>query len=196
MNKLGLLNIAHQKGYRIVISFAWMMVFLAPHLHAREKFPLFAASQSAKASVENNNKCNHDVKVRILNNWISAYERFSLQEFIDAYHPDIVFRDPTAGVRLNNREQLRDFYRPIMQSRYGSNFTFDITHQAFSANSIAISGNFSLTYNGTVTTMPFATWLTLKDGKIKAQLDMFDYATMQKDLGEQLNTPPSEYQSQ
>ena len=155
--------------------------------------PVQADSHDANTSVMP--ACHQDMST-LLAGWLKAYQAFDLEGFLAFYAEDATFRDPTAGFAMNGRDQIRQVYIPIMQSRYGGDFRFDVQGSVCTENAIVFKGDFSLTYNGQVATFPFSTWLTTKDGKITDQLDMFDYATMRKILGDQLQSPPSEYVSE
>lgn len=142
------------------------------------------------------NHCPNDNHEKLLFHWLKVYQNFELEEFLGLYHENIQFKDPTAKLYLDGKEQLRKVFTPVMRGRYGNNFVFDIKLKAFSESQIAIGGNVSLTYNGIVTTFPFSTWLTIKNEKIISQLDMFDYSILRESLGDQLNSPPIEFKEQ
>lgn len=125
--------------------------------------------------------------------WKKAYERFDLDGFMAFYADDVVFQDPTARIAFTNKQQLRGAYTTIMQGRWGGNYRFDVQSVVQDGSTTVLEGMFSLTYNGEKAEIHFTTWLEFVDGRIKRQLDMFDYNELQRQLPGFGQSFPSEY---
>lgn len=131
---------------------------------------------------------NHDIS-----GWIDAYQQFDLDRFLDYYADDIRFRDPTAQIDFTSKEQLKNAYSGIMQGRWGGNYRFDINSVVQEGNQVVLEGLFSLTFDGRQGKIHFTTWLEFEEGKIRHQLDMFDYNELQRQLPAFGKGFPSEY---
>lgn len=128
-----------------------------------------------------------------LEGWVEAYERFDLEQFIDFYAEDARFSDPTARIDFKSREELRAAYTNIMLGRWGGNFRFKVNNVVAQNDLVVFEGLFSLTFNGKKGDIAFTTWLELEDGKIKRQLDMFDYGALRQQIPDYGQSVPSEY---
>lgn len=128
-----------------------------------------------------------------LSKWVDAYEHFELDRFLGFYADDVVFRDPTAQINFESKDQLKSAYARIMQGGWGGNYRFDIKNIIVDGATTVFEGLFSLTFNGEKAEIHFTTWLEYEDGKIKRQLDMFDYNELQRQLPDFGKSLPSEY---
>lgn len=125
--------------------------------------------------------------------WVEAYESFNLEQFLGFYAADVRFTDPTARIDFKSRQELKAAYTNIMQGRWGGNYRFKINSVVNQDDLIVFEGLFSLTFNGKKGEIAFTTWLEFEDGKIKRQLDMFDYGALRQQLPEFGQSLPSEY---
>ena len=125
--------------------------------------------------------------------WVKAYESFDLERFVDFYADDIRFTDPTAQIELKSRQELTSVFTTIMQGRWGGNFRFKVSNVISQGDLIVFEGLFSLTFNGQKADIAYTTWLEFEDGKIKRQLDLFDYAALRRQIPDYGQSVPSEY---
>lgn len=129
----------------------------------------------------------------VVKQWIDAYQRFDLDGFLGFYADDVLFEDPTARISFTSKQQLKDAYTRIMQGRWGGNYYFDVKSVVQDDDTTVLEGVFSLTFNGERADIRFTTWLEFERGKIKRQLDMFDYNELQRQLPGFGQSIPSEY---
>lgn len=134
-----------------------------------------------------------DAASPVVKQWIDAYQRFDLDGFLGFYADDVLFEDPTARITFTSKQQLKNAYTGIMQGRWGGNYHFDVKSVAQDGDTTVLEGVFSLTFNGERADIRFSTWLEFERGKIKRQLDMFDYAELQRQLPGFGQSIPSEY---
>ena len=128
-----------------------------------------------------------------LDEWVKAYESFDLETFVNFYTEDTSFVDPTARIHFKSRNELRAAFTTIMQGRWGGNFRFGVNSVVSEGNVIVFEGLFSLTFNGEKAEIAYTTWLEFEGGKIKRQLDLFDYAALRRQLPNYGQSLPSEY---
>ncbi len=134
-----------------------------------------------------------DAPPPVVKQWIDAYQRFDLDGFLGFYADDVLFEDPTARITFTSKQQLRSAYTAIMQGRWGGNYHFDVKSVVQDGDKTVLEGVFSLTFNGERADIRFTTWLEFEHGKIKRQLDMFDYNELQRQLPGFGQSFPSEY---
>lgn len=125
--------------------------------------------------------------------WLDAYQQFDLERFLEFYADNVSFKDPTAGITLPSKKDLREIYTPIMQGRWGGDFRMQIQSVVSSGGLVVFEGIFSLTFNGQTANVNFTTWLEFENGLIVRQLDMFDYSALRRQIPTYGQSVPSEY---
>lgn len=109
----------------------------------------------------------------------------TFERWLGFYDPDVSFRDPTYGAKVEGRDGMRKTGEQaglnIAVEKGG--MRWNLHRRLFDDEQVVVTGTYSGSYGDKSYDVRFLTWVTMRDGLIVEQLDIADTTTLMEQMG-------------